>query len=259
MNIIYSFAGLLLCQFLSCNQVADFPWVYKLPDSLESQQRERTGTANVVFRSADGGQTWEDISNGLPEPAEDDYSDGRSVSFLETAGGTVFISSDKGLFKSTDRGETWKRIPAGGLGGKLVESNGVLLTTGSQGVMRSTDDGESWFWVIKEGGVGIDVAEIKGGFAAITYSSATDTRRVRTSYDGGKTWQPIDAGLPAQRSISSIVQVGEYLFCGHPDGIYRSSDKGRTWKLMLPSVDGKVFKLSVSGNLIYAVPRNAGC
>jgi photosystem II stability/assembly factor-like uncharacterized protein len=82
---------------------------------------------------------------------------------------------------------------------------------------------------------------------------------VRTSYDGGKTWQPIDEGLPAQLSISSIIQVGDYFFCGHPDGIFRSSDKGKTWKLLLPSIEGKVFNLAVSGNVIYAIPRNFGC
>jgi photosystem II stability/assembly factor-like uncharacterized protein len=82
---------------------------------------------------------------------------------------------------------------------------------------------------------------------------------VRTSYDGGVTWQAIDEGLPAQLSISSIVQLGGDLFCGHPDGIYRSADKGKTWKLLLPSKDGKVFNLTVSGNVIYAIPRAAGC
>lgn len=338
MNIIYSLATLLVFQFLTCSQPSEFPQASQLPDSLENQQRERTGTANIVFRSADNGETWQDISDGLPEPVNDSFSGGRRVFFadvnglwltdgkgifhskpnftapywtkadfpdekssispgkngiyafhyisgifqksigtsewspvftdfkdkrvrgvLETAEGVIYITSDKGLFKSADRGETWKTIPAGGLGGKIVESNGVLLTTGPRGIMRSTDDGENWFWVIREGGVGIDVAKINGGFAAITYSSASKTRRVRTSYDDGKTWQPIDDGLPAQLSISSIIQVGEYFFCGHPDGIFRSSDKGKTWKLLLPSIGDKVFNLSVSGNVIYAIPRNAGC
>ena len=181
-----------------------------LPDSQPERKRDKTGTANIVF-------------------------------------------------KSTDSGKTWKLLPAGGLGGKMVGSNGVLLTTGARGIMRSTDDGENWYWVIREGGVGIEVAQINGGFAAITYSLASNTRRVRTSYDGGKTWQPIDAGLPAQLSIASIIEVGENFFCGHPKGIYRSTDKGKTWKLLLRSIEGKVFNLSVSGNVIYAIPRDGGC
>ena len=59
--------------------------------------------------------------------------------------------------------------------------------------------------------------------------------------------------------LASIIQVGEYFFCGHPTGIFRSSDKGKTWKLLLPSIEGKVFNLSVSGNVIYAIPRDGGC
>ncbi|MGL6268903.1 MAG: WD40/YVTN/BNR-like repeat-containing protein [Chitinophagaceae bacterium] len=338
MNIFNNLAVLLVFQFLSCNQSPEFTQASQLTDSLGNPRRESTGTTNIVFRSADNGETWQDISDGLPDPVIDSFSGGRRVFFadhnglwltdgkgifhskpdftapfwtkadfpdekssispgkngiyafhylsgifqksigtsewspvftdfkdkrvrgvLETAGGEIYITSDKGLFKSSDRGESWKTIYAGGLGGKLVESKGVLLTTGPRGIMRSTDDGENWYWVIRDGGVGIDVAKIKGGFAAITYSTASKTRRVRTSYDDGKTWQPIDAGLPAQLSISTIIQVGENFFCGHPNGIYRSSDKVKCWELLLPSVDGKVFNLSVSGNVIYAIPRNAGC
>ena len=338
MNIIFSLVGLLLFQIFSCNQVSEIPLSSRLPDSLQDLHRHGTGTANIVFRSSDFGETWQDISNGLPEPAQDNTGMGRNAFFaddnglwladgdkiylskpgvaapfwtsaripdehsnispgkngvyayhylggifqktigknewtpvftdfkekrvrgvLETAGGTIFISTDKGLFKSTNHGESWKLLPAGGLGPKLTESDGVLLATCPRGIIRSTDDGESWFWVISEGGVGIDVAQINGGFAAITYSAASKTRRVRASYDGGITWQPIDDGLPAQLSISSIVQVGERLFVGHPGGIFRSSDKGKTWKLLLPSIDGKVFNLTVSGNVIYAIPRDAGC
>lgn len=358
MKIIYSLAGLLLFQFLSCKQASEFPQASQLPDSLQNQKRDKTGTANIVFRSADGGQTWQDISDGLPEPVKDDNGGGRNVFFaddnglwltdgngiyhskpdftapfwtkaffpdehssitpgkngifaynslsgilqktigtsvwspvftdfqhkrvrsvVETAGGTIFISTDKGLFKSTNSGKTWKLLPAGGLGGKIVESNGVLLTTGGRGIMRSTDDGENWNWVISEGGVGIDVAQIKGGFAAITYSTASKTRRIRTSYDGGKTWQAIDAGLqahsfidpiltpvdtklpalPETTYITTIIQVGENFFCGHTDGIYGSSDKGKTWKLLLPTVKGKMFKLSVSGNVIYGIQVESHC
>ena len=113
--------------------------------------------------------------------------------------------------------------------------------------------------MISEGGVGIAVEGIKGGFAAITYNTESKTRRVRTSYDGGKSWQPIDAGLPASLLIASIIEVGDYFFCGHPTGIFRSSDQGKTWQLLLPSIENKVFNLCVSGKVIYAIPRDGGC
>ena len=124
----------------------------------------------------------------------------------------------------------------------MVESEGVLIGTGQNGIMRSTDNGEHWEWVISEGGVGIAVERIDGGFAAISYNTSTKSRRIRISLDSGKTWKAIDEGLQPSLSISSIKQMGEYLICGHPDGIFRSSDMGKTWNIVHPSVDN-AFKI----------------
>ena len=373
MNSIYNLAVLLLFQcFSSCDQAVELPQLSLLMDSVQMQKSDKAGVANIVFKSTDGGQSWQDISEGLPEPVIDVYGAGRNdffadenglwlttgnglyhnnpnstapfwtkeifpdehssiapgkagifaynywgsgifqktygtdawspvftnfqekrvLSVFETTGGTIFICSDRGLFKSTNSGKSWNHV--GVMVGKLVESNGVLMAPNDRGIIRSTDDGENWAVVISEGGVGIDVERIEGGFAAITYSTVAKTRRIRTSYDGGKTWQAIDAGLqahgfidpilppvnanlPAQGAsdstwhpkdtttlpvptyITTIIQVGENFFCGHTDGIYRSSDKGKTWKLLLPSVKGKMFKLSVSGNVIYGIQMESHC
>lgn len=352
---IYSLAFLLLFQF---------PFVFPIPESQPIQKTDKAATANIVFKSADGGQTWQDISKGLPENSAEGgfYADesglwlragkgtyhsnpnstttfwqkeifpdnwssiaaGKSGMFaynywgqivqkisgtsvwspvytnfksnirtvFETAGGAIFVGSDNGLYKSTDNGKTWKQVHGGGWVIKMVEQNGVLVATSMSGIIRSADDGEHWSVVISEGGVGIDVARIQGGFAAITYSTAAQTRRLRTSYDGGKTWQAIDAGFPGQAITdspwplinignpaqgadsawhpkeaappapeykTSIIQVGENFFCGHTDGIYKSLDKGKTWKLVLPADKGKMFILSVSGKVIYAVQMESHC
>ncbi len=300
--------------------------------TITAQDSSRTEIVNTVFKSTDGGQTWQDISEGLPgnvqgegffandkgfywcaanelyhstanssaaswkkevfpaahssitpskngifaytyageflqkpngtnewSPIFTNFPEKEIRTVYETSGGTVFIGCDNGLFKSTNSGKTWKQVHNGGWAMKMVESNGVLMATSQVGIIRSTDGGENWDAVISEGGVGIAVECIKGGFAAITYNTTSETRRVRTSYDGGKTWQAIDAALPASLSIASIVQVGDDFFCGHPGGIFKSSDKGKTWQLLLPSMGNKVFNLSVSGNVIYAVPRDGGC
>jgi hypothetical protein len=372
MNIYY-FAFLLLFQLLSCTQALESPQASHPPDSLETQKTGTAETSTIVFRSADGGQTWQDISNGLPAAVTDDNGASRNVFFtddnglyltdgngiyhsepnctgtfwtkeicpdehcsiapgntgmyasnyrggilqkangtnvwspvftnfqekristvFETTAGTIFICSDRGLFKSTNSGKTWKQVQAGGWAMKLVESNGILLATSQRGIIRSADEGENWALVISEGGVGIDVERIESGFAAITYSTVSKTRRIRTSYDGGTTWQAIDAGLqtdgfldpflppvnnnlpaqgfsdstrhdkntsilPVPTYITTIIQFGENFFCGHTDGIYKSSDKGKTWKLVLPSVKGKMFKVSVSGNVIYAIQMESHC
>jgi photosystem II stability/assembly factor-like uncharacterized protein len=295
------------------------------------QNKNKTVVENLVIKSTDSGQTWQDVSEGLPENLQEGFfstnfgvylragdgiyhnnlnstgshwlkercpdtftsiapAKGGLIAYnyagqfvqkvngtnawtplflnfkeqlvrgvFETSTGVFFIGSDKGLFRSTTNGKTWKKVQDGGWAMKLVEVNGVLLATNQQGIIRSIDGGENWEMVISEGGVGIAIEPINGGVAAITYNTESKTRRVRTSFDNGKNWQAIDGGLPADASIASIVQFGNDLFCGHPSGIFRSSDLGKTWKLLLPAVENKVYNLSVSGSVIYAVLRSGGC
>jgi photosystem II stability/assembly factor-like uncharacterized protein len=194
---------------------------------------------------------------------------------FETSDGTVFLGSDNGLYKSTDSGESCKQVLNEGLVMDLVESEGVLIGAGQKGIMRSTDNGEHWQSVISEGGVGIAIERIDDGFAAISYNTTTKSRRIRISLDNGKTWEAIDEGLRPSLSISSIKQIGNYLLVGHPDGIFRSSNMGKTWNSVHPGVEElgytktwkidplndrrKVFKLYVSGNVLYAVAKDSGC
>jgi len=333
MHIIYYLVFLLFFPILSCNQASELSQASHLPGNQQIQINKKGAVANIVFKSTDGGQSWQDISEGLPgdklegslfvnnrgfylrtgkyiyhsksnnkttlwekEIFPDEHSNiapGKSgifaynyhlgqfrqklngsgewspifenfqlkgiIDVFETAEGTVFIVCDRGrgLFRSTDNGKNWKEVHRGVW--KLVASNGVLMANSINGIIRSTDDGETWETVISEGGVGIDIAPIDGGFAAITFNTQSETRRVRTSYDGGKNWQAIDADLPPSMNISSIIQAGDHFFCGHPNGIYQSGDKGKTWQLIFPSIEGKVFNLYVSGNVIYAIPRDGGC
>jgi photosystem II stability/assembly factor-like uncharacterized protein len=319
--------------------------------------RNKSGLANTVFKSTDGGQTWQDISKGLPENLRKDSNsirfdssfandkglflrvgnglyqstpnatapfwtkeifhdedsniapgksgivaynywavnvkkaNGTSVwspvfdtfqipvvrSAFETAGGTIFIGTQKGFFKTDDNGATWKYVYAGSLVGHMAESDGVLLATNWRRIIRSTDNGENWAPVISDTSMAWDVKQIKGGFAVMTSTSASNPRGIRTSYDGGKTWQPNNAGnkvvidsiwrtwndRPSVKAFqTSIIQVGENFVCTHRDGIFSSSDKGKTWKLVLPGVENKVFNLFVSGNVIYviyAIPGKGGC
>lgn len=349
MKIIYNLTFLFFFQFLfSCNLAPEISLAFLIPDNLKD------GTAKLVFKSTDGGQTWQNISEGLPEKLRKDSIKGNSFfandkglflrvgngvyhnvpnatapiwareispdehagiapgkpgistfnywgvnlkkangtsiwspifvnfqeprvrSAFETAGGTIFIGIDRGFFKTDNDGETWRHVHTGELVGNLAESNGVLVAISRGGIIRSTDNGENWSVVSSGGSVAFDVKKIKGGFAAISSSSAPGTRGLITSYDGGITWQPIEAG-PGNKALidsirrtwndrhrvqafmTSIIQVGENFFCAHRDGIFRSSDKGKTWKLLLPSVDDKVFNLFVSGSVIYAVPSKGGC
>jgi BNR/Asp-box repeat len=324
----------------------------------EKEAREKT---NIVFKSTDGGQTWQDISKGLPENLRKDSiqgnsffandkglflkvgnelyqstpnaaapfwtkeifqdsqprslgedssitsgngivaykywavnvkkTDGTSIwspvfdtfqipvvrSAFETAGGAIFIGTQKGFFKTSNNGETWKYVYSGSLVGHMAELDGVLLAINWRRIIRSTDNGENWALVSSDTSVAWDVKPIKGGFAAMTSTSASNPRGIRTSYDGGKTWQPNNAGnkvvidsiwrtwndRPVVKAFqASIIQVGENFVGVHRQGIFSSSGKEKTWKLVLPAVENKVFNLFVSGNVIYviyAIPGKGGC
>jgi photosystem II stability/assembly factor-like uncharacterized protein len=332
------------------------------PANLAITSKVEPGARDILFQSKDGGQTWQDISDGLPvnqQPegffaGESDvylsvknvmyrsksnlktpvweketvphpqsasiafnrsgviaynyegqiyqklssketwlpvYTNFRKHSMLtifETSDGTIFLGSDAGLYKSSDKGKSSKQVLNEGWVMDIVESEGVLMGTSQHGIIRSTDNGEHWERVISEGGVGIAIERIQGGFAAISYDARSNSRRIRLSLDKGKTWEDIDEGLQSL-SISSIKQMGPYLICGHPDGIFRSADMGKTWNRVHPSVDyvfiktlnivqpsadstyvgtsnvvptndnRKVFKIYASGNVLYAVARDFGC
>ncbi len=334
-TLLISFQCLVACQQIQEKAfplAADLAMHSSTEPTQKCSEKAPTPTANIIFKSTDNGQTWQDVSAGLPDEEsidcflaqngeillgnasglyrskatasnpvwEKEYmldgeifdvSAGQAGPYafssrngffqnisegiwmpvcaslkeqhfrtiFESLNGTLFVGSDNGIFKSTDHGKTWKHVFEDGWVIKMVESNGVLICTNQQGILRSTDGGEHWDLVVTEGGVGIDVDITDGGFTAITYNTSSKTRRVRISTDSGKTWNPIDAGLPPDASISTVRQVGKYMFCGHPEGIYRSADQGKTWELILPSIGKKVFNLSVSGNVIYAIPRSGGC
>ena len=221
----------------------------------------------VNLKKTDGTSVWSPIFENLQHP--------RIGTVFQTAEGAIFMGTEKGFFKTVNKGKSWKLVHTGALVGHLAELNGVLLGISDRGIIRSTDNGENWEFVTSEGGEVFDVKQVNGGFAALTPTSA-NIRGVSTSYDGGKTWQPDDAGRQdkvvidsifrtwndrpiTQAFQTSITQVGENFFCTHPDGIFKSSDRGKTWKLLLPSVEDKVFNLFNSGNVIYAIPSKGGC
>ena len=269
---------MLFCSF------SRFPHLFSLPDSHPDSKTEKAGTAKIVFKSTDGGQTWQDISKGLPEnlredgirgnsffandkglflrvgnglyhstpnatapfwtkeispdehssiapgksgifaynywgvnlkktngtsvwsPIFENFQEPRIRSVFETAGGTIFIGTDRGLFKTDNSGKTWKHVYAGGLVGNLAESNGVLVATSMRRIIRSTDNGENWALVISEDSVAFDVKQIKGGFAAITSNSESDTRRIRVHPTTAvKPGSPL---MPAFRTKLLLIQYG---------------------------------------------------
>ncbi|WP_228713852.1 WD40/YVTN/BNR-like repeat-containing protein [Arundinibacter roseus] len=245
---------LIIFQFnFAFDRKIEFPKASPVSESQPKQMSFPSVSTYTILKSFDGGFTWQQIGDGLPADLKEEGFFVNEQGFYLQAGKVVFHN------KSNSTGAQWEKVPVEVRESKIVKSNGVFMATSQKGIIRSSDQGKTWEVVLNEGGVGIAVEPIKGGFAAINYNTESKTRRVRITYDGGRNWQAIDAGLPPSLTISSIVQVGEYFYCGHPEGIFRSSDAGKSWVLILTSIEDKVFNLAVSGKVMYAIPRAGGC
>lgn len=234
-----------------------------------------------IFQLAPGRGIWKSVHDALHNKTV--------LAVLETPDKVLLVGCDSGIYKSTDSGKTWKQVFAEGMVSNLVEADGVLIGGGFRGILRSTDGGEHWDWVLAEDGMALKTGRIGSRLFAITSGQGPwgkehadplgmAANRLRTSADGGKTWQLLDGGLtqillrqslsnrdqnghrPIRPSaINDIKEAGGHLFCSLDAGIFRSADGGKTWDLVFPSDGNKSFRLAVSGNVIFAVSVNGGC
>ncbi len=116
---------------------------------------EVNGTGGGLFRSTDGGQTWNPLTNGLPKDLSQIYvaiapSDPRRLY------ATVAIASGPlAFYRSDDAGANWTKAtddarPSGRIGGgdlaipRVDSKNPDIVYCASTVTMRSTDGGKTW-------------------------------------------------------------------------------------------------------------------
>ncbi len=181
-----------------------------------------------VFRSTDGGTTWDLHNDGIPGAApNDDYPGiGFCVHCLthDPADPTTIWRQDHaGVFRSTDGAETWERIENGlpaGFGfpigrdpasGRLfvvpLESDEFRIPVDADlAVYASDDGGESWRraggWS-RPGHDGVlrDAMAVDGSGGVYAGSTAG---RVAYSADAGDTWAELDTTFPRITSLHTF-------------------------------------------------------
>ena len=116
---------------------------------------EVNGTGGGLFKSTDGGNTWNPLTNGLPKDLAQIYvaiapSDPRRLY------ATVAVASGPlAFYRSDDAGENWSKItddprPSGRIGGgdlaipKVDTKNPEVVYSASTVTMRSSDGGKTW-------------------------------------------------------------------------------------------------------------------
>lgn len=210
-----------------------------------------------MFRFNDDTEQWEAINNGLTN------LDVGAVAVTDN--GTLFASTVLGgVFRSTDKGDTWTEVFNNGLDNPFVPS---LLVEGSSiysgtdaGVYESTDNGDTWTVMGVEGLDDPHIESLTSTGDGILVAG-TD-RGLYVTDDNGMTWAGSSNPTLAEEVVRSVLSFNRFaIFAGtHEHGIFRSEDEGLTWEQMntgLTNLDIHGLSISEEG-VVYAGTEGSG-
>ncbi len=197
-------------------------------------ERIYAGTSRgALYRSLDGGGSWEPAANGL----EALFFESLTIDPFQPL--RVFAATGSQLFVSADGAESWQAVA--GLAGRFVSQ--VLISPSGptevfaaahDEVYRSTDGGESWFRANQ--GLGAISGRRINALAAsaaepLQLYAGTDQGLLHSS-DRGETWRIVQLGLAERDTVFSIAvdpSDSSRLYLNTQGMLLRSSDGGETW------------------------------
>jgi photosystem II stability/assembly factor-like uncharacterized protein len=185
--------------------------------SGEGLQRPDLSTGDGVYKSTNGGQTWEHLGlrdgQQIPQIAVDPGNPNRL--YVAVLGHPYGPNKERGLYRSTDGGQTFQNIlykdeNTGASDVKIDPVNPDIIYTAFWEARQGPWENASW------GGTG-------GG--------------IYKSTDGGDHWESLKNGLPeggiVQANLAIAPSNHERVFAAVATqtgtGIYRSDDAGKTW------------------------------
>jgi photosystem II stability/assembly factor-like uncharacterized protein len=186
----------------------------------ENNHQRALGYGDGVYKSLDGGKSFKNM--GLKESRQIGgiVIDPRNsdIVFVAAEGSAWGPGGERGLYKTTDGGETWKKVL------EISENTGVnnvKLDPSNPDIMYATSEQRRRTWFTKIG----------GGPESAVYKST----------NGGETWRKIMKGLPSVDiggmgiDVSPVNPNVVYLIveaAENKGGFFRSTDKGESWDKM---------------------------
>lgn len=208
----------------------------------EETLRGNVSHGDGVYRSVDGGKTWKFIGLG------DTRQIGRirihpknpDIAYVAAIGHLWAGNDERGVFRTTDGGKTWKKIL---FRDKDTGANEVILDPSNPNIVYAS------FWQIRRTPWGFD----SGGAGSGIFKSS----------DGGDTWAELsrNKGLPAGVlgkigiTVSPVDTNRIWAMIEAKDGgLYRSDDAGETWQKL--SSDPRILQRPWYYMRVYADPQN---
>ena len=202
-----------------------------------------------IYRSDDSGKTWKHL--GMEElmyisKIKSDPRD-QNIVYAGALGDLANSSDDRGIYKSIDGGDSWKKI-------HFVNHNAGVIDLAINN--NNPDELYAAYW------------EVRRHYFE-TYSGG-DHSSIYRSLDAGKTWTPIHtnkgfSSLPLGKiSISMADDRLWALVQSNEKGLYKSDDKGETWELVSieddltgrPNYYIHVFGDPSNKNTVYVMNKN---
>lgn len=235
-----------------------------------------------VFRSRDGGRTWDKVLYVDPhtgavdlvmDPVNPSVLYAATYQRLRRTWGFNGGGPGSGIYKTTDGGDTWTEltngIPSGDKGriGLAISASNprilnALIETGDRnltGTYRSEDGGASWTRVNEMNGRPMYYSEIfiDPSNPDRVYTLATQSHR---SDDGGRTFTAIavtptyDVGVHADHHALWIDPSDpDHLYLGGDAGLNESFDAGDTWRKLNNFPIAQFYGISVDMRTPYHV------
>jgi photosystem II stability/assembly factor-like uncharacterized protein len=216
------------------------------------------GTVAGLFRSTDNGDSWHESGQGIFPPFVTALAYDHSGNLF--AGNMVFTTGG-GIYKSTDRGMTWKCTTQDSIMGNYIGISAIAVTktnalvAGVSGpgpnigkIYRSGDGGETWARVTTPQ----TVKHIASDSASNIYG-ATWGYGVLRSTDDGLTWGYTAPGLPNPNIYCVATRDTGEVFAGGIGGVSRSTNAGDSWvhiSAPLGNIVAKAIAVDLSGDII---------
>lgn len=176
-----------------------------------------------LYVSADDGLSWNAINNGMlkKDIMRKVLIKGNTIIAGTSASG-LFVSHDNGAsFAAPDAIFAGSQVSA-------LENTGsyILAAAAGKGIFRSSDDGNTWVFSNPGLPATISVSAllyVNGNVLAGTSSG------IYISADNGVTWSTSNTGFPGIYNITSMAYDGTAIYSGCSFGIFKSTDNGATW------------------------------